>query len=182
MPLSKAAPRRHIHTREIRCLGFEREDGLWDIEGTMTDTKTYTVDNQDRNGIAAGEPIHAMRIRVTIDADMLIHDIDVATDSGPYGICGTIVAAYQSLKGQRIKAGWRRTVLERLGGIKGCTHHTDMLLGPLAVTAFQTMRKVRVQRAEAEPMARPITLDTCHALASTSPVVKSRWPQFYTGG
>ena len=75
MPLSKAAPRRHIHTREIRCLGFEREDGLWDIEGTMTDTKTYTVDNQDRNGIAAGEPIHAMRIRVTIDADMLIHDI-----------------------------------------------------------------------------------------------------------
>ena len=35
MPLSKPAPRKHIHTREIKCLGFEREDGLWDIEGRL---------------------------------------------------------------------------------------------------------------------------------------------------
>lgn len=182
MPLSKSAPRRHIHTREIRCLGFEREDGLWDIEGTMIDTKTYNVDNQDRNGIAAGEPVHEMRVRLTIDTDMVVHEIEVATDSGPYGMCGDIVASYQSLKGLKVSAGWRRGVLERLGGAKGCTHHTDLLLGPIAVTAFQTMRKVRAQRAEAAgPTARPVTLDTCHALASTSPVVKSRWPQFYTG-
>ena len=182
MPLSRPAPRQHIHSREIRCLGFERDDGLWDIEGTMVDTKTYSFDNQDRGGIPAGDPIHAMRIRLTIDADMVVHGIEVATDAGPYALCGDIVPSYQALKGLRIGAGWRKAVLERLGGPKGCTHHTDMLLGPLAVTAFQTMRRVRTKHAEAAgPKARPVTLDTCHALASTSPVVKARWPRFYTG-
>ena len=40
MPLSRAVPRDHIHTREIRCRGFRRRDGLWDIEGVLEDTKT----------------------------------------------------------------------------------------------------------------------------------------------
>ncbi len=33
MQLSNASKRKHIHTRRIECLGYERDDGLWDIEG-----------------------------------------------------------------------------------------------------------------------------------------------------
>jgi hypothetical protein len=32
--------RRHLHTRTVTMQGFAREDGLWDIEGRMTDAKT----------------------------------------------------------------------------------------------------------------------------------------------
>ena len=45
--LSRPARREHIHTRDIRCRGFRREDGLWDIEVTLEDTKTYSFDNRD---------------------------------------------------------------------------------------------------------------------------------------
>ena len=51
MPLEKPHPRKHIHTRDIQCLGYQRDDGLWDIEGTIMDTKTYSFDNIDRGGV-----------------------------------------------------------------------------------------------------------------------------------
>ncbi len=38
MPLSPpAASREHIHTRVVECRGYRRDDGLWDIEGHITD-------------------------------------------------------------------------------------------------------------------------------------------------
>ena len=90
MPLSKSSPRRHVHTREIRCQGYKRDDGLWDIEGSMTDTKPYPVENRDRDGINAGEPIHFMEIRLTIDDDMVIHEAEATTNAGPFNVCGAI--------------------------------------------------------------------------------------------
>src|SRR6185503_19700597 len=44
MSLSAPAPRRHLHTRSITCEGFARDDGLWDIEARIVDTKTYRVE------------------------------------------------------------------------------------------------------------------------------------------
>ena len=41
MPLPPAAPRKAVHTRSIDCRGYEREDGLWDIEGRLVDTKAF---------------------------------------------------------------------------------------------------------------------------------------------
>ena len=48
MPLSGPAPRKLIYMREIRCTGFEREYGLLDIEGRITDVKSYGFETQDR--------------------------------------------------------------------------------------------------------------------------------------
>ena len=39
MPLSPAPPRQPVHDRRVRCQGYRRADGLWDIEGHLTDTK-----------------------------------------------------------------------------------------------------------------------------------------------
>ena len=40
MPLTNPAPRKLMHTRAIDCKGYERADGLWDIEAHLVDTKT----------------------------------------------------------------------------------------------------------------------------------------------
>jgi hypothetical protein len=181
MPLSKPAPRKQIHARDIECRGYQRDDGLWDIEGRMRDTKSYTFESFERGHVAAGEPVHLMWVRLTIDDDFVVRDAEAATDAGPFAICGDAASKFPALKGLKIAAGWRRAVLERMGGVEGCTHLTDLLTGPLAVTAFQTLFAVRERRQAADPEAKPATLDTCHALASTSPVVKRRWPRFYTG-
>lgn len=182
MPLSTPAPRRHIHSREIRCRGYRREDGLWDIEAFLVDTKTYGFDNVDRGRIDAGEPIHGMWIRLTVDEDLVVHAAEAAVDHGPFTVCGDVTAGFGALKGLRIAQGWRKAVHTLFRGTKGCTHLTDMLLGPLAATAYQTVVPARERRRPAESAdGKPALLNTCHALASDGAVAKRRWPGFYTG-
>ena len=97
MPLSKAEKRKHLHTREIKCFGFKRLDGLWDIEGSIIDTKTYSFDNISRNWVASGEPIHHMMIRLTLDDDLVIQDAEASTLESPYSICPTITPAFKNI-------------------------------------------------------------------------------------
>lgn len=181
MPLSRAAPRDHIHTREIRCRGFRRRDGLWDIEGSLTDTKTYSFDNQDHGGIASGEPIHAMQIRLTLDDELTVRAAEAATDAGPFHICGAITPIFASLVGERIGPGWRKTVLAKMAGARGCTHLTDLLLGPVTTTAMQTIAAARAERQSRNRTGKPPLIDSCHAFASDGPIVRRQWPDLYRG-
>ncbi len=87
MPLPSPEPRERLHTRRYEFNGFQRADGLWDIEGRMTDVKSYGFDNDYRGRIEAEEPLHDMRIRLTLDDDFVVQDIDTATDAGPFAIC-----------------------------------------------------------------------------------------------
>lgn len=180
MPLSPPEPRKHIHTRAVTCRGYKRDDGLWDVEGEIVDTKTYSFANKDRGGIDAGEPIHHMRVRLTVDDDLVVRAAEAATEAGPFNICGDIAPAYGALEGVAIAPGWRKEVLKRLGGVKGCTHVTDLLIGPLAVTAYQTVVPARRHLApKPEAKKRPPQIDSCHALERSSPVIKRDWPEFY---
>lgn len=181
MPLSTPAPRKLLHTRTVECFGYERDDGLWDVEGHMTDVKTYSFANRDRGGeIRAGEPVHGMWLRITIDTDMRIHAAEASTDYSPFAICPEIAGAYRRLVGLRIGRGWNRRLKELFGGVAGCTHLTE-LLGPMATTAYQTLYKVREKKAEELQKldAPPPILGTCHAFAPSSSVVQWLFPKFH---
>jgi Protein of unknown function (DUF2889) len=190
MPLSAPAPRELLHTRQIECQGFHRNDGLWDIEAHMIDRKSYSFPSDERGEVVAGTPIHDMWVRVTLDDSFLIQAIEAVTDASPYQLCPAITPNFQRLVGLRIGPGFNRKVKELVGGVEGCTHLVE-LMGPLATTAFQTIfsAKHREQRERAQgsegvparPSKRPRLIDTCHALASDSPVTKRTWPEFYTG-
>ena len=138
MSLPAPAPRRHLHTRTIACEGYERDDGLFDIEARMLDTKTYAIDEPYRGRREAGAPVHDMQLRLTIDRAMAVRDIEVATNDAPYDACFTVAPAYRKLVGARIGGGWRRAVSDAVGGTAGCTHLRELLL-PAATVAFQTM-------------------------------------------
>ena len=189
MPLSEPAPRQHLHTRNVECRGYLREDGLWDVEGHLVDTKTYSFPNRHRGEVGAGEPVHEMWLRLTIDDAMLIHEVEAVTDHGPFGMCPAITGNFKRLEGLTIGPGFRRAVRARVGGVQGCTHLVE-LLDPIATTAFQTMtarrrfKEAGFEETEGRADAgseRPRFLGTCHALASDSPAVKEQWPEFYTG-
>jgi len=179
MPLSKPDPRKHIHTRDIQCRGYQRDDGLWDIEGAIVDTKTYSFDNVDRGGVAAGEPVHHMRVRLTVDDDLVVRMAEASTDAAPHTICGDMTGVVDTLVGATIARGWRKEVFKRMGGVKGCTHITDLLVGPVAVTAHQTIAAARARRKAGGDGAPPPQLDSCHAYERHSPVVKRQWPDFH---
>jgi hypothetical protein len=178
MPLPEiSVPRKLLHRRTVTIEGYQREDGLYDIEGALLDVKGY--DFGVAKGIKpAGTPIHLMRMRLTIDRDMLIHDAVAVTDERPYpGVCEHITPHYSALKGLRIMPGFTRKVKELFSGVKGCTHMTEMI-GVIATVAFQT----RYGSAETETDQKPPHLDGCHALDTKgSPVILQFYPKWYQG-
>jgi len=196
MPLSPPVGRQHLHTRRVTCQGFFRDDGLWDIEGHITDEKTYEHANEWRGPLKPGDFVHDMSIRLTLDYNFTIVDVEAVTDKSPYRICGEVAPDFKKLIGLRIGGGFHREVRARLGGVHGCTHIVE-LLGPVATTAFQTVSSGKAREldrahraktgpapgAEAndKPRRKPYVLDTCHAWAADGPVVRRWAPDFYTG-
>lgn len=183
MALPDPVEREPLHARNFEFRGFRRADGLFDIEGRMTDTKTYSFPNEWRGEVRAGEPVHDMRIRLTLDRDFVVRDIAAETAAGPYRMCGDIAPAFAVVKGMRVAPGWRNRLREKLGGVRGCTHLVEML-GAMATVAYQTIYPVRDREgwnAKGENDGPPAILDTCHALARDGEVVKRFWPKFYTG-
>ena len=176
MPLPEPVARQPIHTRAIELRGYKRADGLYDIEGHLVDTKPF--DFRLAAGLRpAGEPIHDMWLRITVDRELRIVDAAAAMDGMPYvGDCDRIVPAYGKLVGLAIRPGYNQKVKELLAGVRGCTHITE-LAGALATAAFQTMAGQRLQPSD----QRPFQLDKCHALESTQPAVARFYPKWYTG-
>ncbi len=191
MPLSPAAPRRHIHTRRIECAGYIREDGLWDIEARMTDLKTYGFASRHRPHIAAGEPLHEMVLRITVDDTLTLRKVEAETLNAPYRVCAGIASDYRKLEGLRIQPGFTAAVRKLMGGTRGCTHLSE-LLGPLATTAIQTVRASAhyAKTLIGQPLPVPETaassvpghLDSCYALDRAGAVVREIWPEAWTGG
>lgn len=185
MSLAEPVARRKIHTRTITLEGYRRDDGLWDIEACLVDTKAYEFSTVERGTIVPGEPLHKMLMRLTVDDSLTVQDVEASTEYAPYRICPAITGNFKRLVGLKIGAGWTRAVRERVGGVEGCTHHVE-LLGPLATVAFQTIvplldREARERGEARDPSRRPSILNTCHTYASDGPVVQRQWPEFYTG-
>jgi Protein of unknown function (DUF2889) len=182
MPLSPHKPRKPIHIRDIQCKGYEREDGLWDIEAHLVDTKAVPHARRHSGKVRQpGEPVHNMWLRLTIDLDMLIHEAEAKTDDGPHLTCGDVAVNFKRLEGVTIGRGWRREVFQRLGGIHGCTHLVE-LLWPLATTAFQATGRAREAHNANRPVTKPpYQLNSCHIYSDDGDAVLERWPQFYTG-
>jgi hypothetical protein len=175
MPLSPPAARQHLQTRQVICQGFERTDGLWDIEGQMIDTKTYDFPNEDRGGmVRAGESVHHMHVRITIDDSFVIIDAEARIDASPFAVCPAIAPNFKGLIGMSLGPGFKKELMAKFGGTQGCTHIVE-LMGPIATTAFQTMsskgRKILGDR-------KPPMIDRCHALASDGDVVAKHWPRW----
>lgn len=179
MPLSSPnVPRARLHLRRVAYEGYRRDDGLYDIDAHMTDTKDedFTLLTGVR---AAGEPVHDMHVRVTFDRDLTIHAIEARTDRMPYpGACDRIGPEYGKLVGANLVSGFRKRLHDTMGGVHGCTHLTE-LLGYLPTAAVQTMAGLR--RREDEGADKPFQLDRCHALETTTDTVRAYYPSWYRG-
>ena len=87
MPLPPPAPRAPQHTRTTVFRGYRRDDGLWDIEGELLDTKSVPFEIPGDGVWQPGEAIHGLKIRVTIDPAFTVRDIAVSMDDVPHPEC-----------------------------------------------------------------------------------------------
>lgn len=180
MPLSPPVSRSSQHERRINGQGFLRDDGLWDIDVTLTDHKTYAFDNQDFGSIEANQPYHSMALRMTVDESLLVISIEAHIDASPYRICPQVSDNFKRLEGERIGRGWGKRVKELVGRTEGCRHLRDML-DTAVVVAFQTILARRVEDVASDSNEKPPHLDQCFALATDGEVVKRDYPQWFIG-
>jgi len=200
MPLTPAAAREPLHTRDIRIVGYRRADGLFDIEAELADTKSYGFVNRDRGYIDAGEKLHGMSLRLTLDETMKIVASEASTDHAPYAVCPSAAPAFSALAGLQIRPGFLREANHRVAGAVGCTHLRE-LLQQMATVAYQTINPYRAWREaqergeKAEPgsdkldarisqrmvAGRVSIVNSCRAYASDGEIVRRRWPELYTG-
>ena len=119
MPLSApASPRQRLHSRQVIYQGYQRADGLFDIEGRIVDVKDH--DMPLLSGVRpAGEPVHDMWVRVTIDRAYTIRDIEAQSDRVPYpGGCDTIGPDYKVLVGANLLQGFRKRLHDAMGHVR----------------------------------------------------------------
>lgn len=119
MPLAPPADRAPLHHRSIEFHGYQRADGLFDIECTLVDTKGVDVPLLGTGRVVrAGDPMHRMAIRMQVTAGLEVVGIEAASDATPYDACPEATASLQSVVGLKIVAGWTEMVKRRLGGAR----------------------------------------------------------------
>ena len=179
MPLSEPAGRELLHRRDIVVKGYRRTDGLFDIEAEIADAKAFPITLGDRGTLEAGAKLHLMRLRLTVDATLTIIAAEAVTEAGPFSACPGGAMSFAGLAGLRIRAGFMRDAMVRIGGVAGCTHIRE-LVQQMATVAIQTLfGQQSDRRGDAEIAARMV--DSCHSYAADGPVVQRRWPALYTG-
>jgi len=138
LALPLPSPRKLSHTRTVVYQGYDREDGLWDIEAQLTDVKTFGFQVPNERLFPGDEPIHNLKIRVTLDNKMVIQDIATSMDDIPHAECSGAPHNMHKLIGCTMGPGWRKIINQHVGGTDGCTHLREMLFN-MATAAYQTL-------------------------------------------
>ena len=140
MPLENSnKSRRLMHTRSIECEGFLRDDGLWEVEAWLRDTKPFTQRaDRFRGELKPGDPVHDIGLRLAIDEGMTIREAEAMMRATPYPTCIEVEPILARLIGERIGPGWREAIRRKIGRLETCTHLME-LLGPAVTTLYQTM-------------------------------------------
>lgn len=180
MPLSPTVARREIHHRNIDMKAYAREDGLYDVEAHLVDTKTFAFERLGSpQPVPPGQALHDLRVRMVVDEDYVVRAIEASSDVTPYALCKQAETTLQVLVGERIARGWSAVVKERLRGAASCTHLMEVLI-PLATTAMQGVRGLKPKHAR-RPVdgGVPSQIDSCYAYGREREIVQRLWPQHH---
>jgi hypothetical protein len=173
--------RRPLHRRALDVQVFARDDGLFDVEASLVDTKSHDVPlaGMPRK---AGDPIHDMRLHLTVDARLTVTAASSDTLWMPYqDACGDHGSAYAQLVGLNLMKGFRQAVIDRLGGTRGCTHLTE-LCQVLPTAVIQAMAGSVIDTRGGDASGNPpFQLDRCHALRRDGATVAKFYPLWHTG-
>ncbi len=176
---TKPVARTPLHKRAITLEVFERDDGLWDIEAQLVDTKAYNFYLTEGGEHPAGKPIHDILLCITIDDSYTIVDANASYQAAPYSSCNSIQQSYKLLVGLNLLKKFRYEVRARFAGKSGCTHLTELtsVLPTAAIQGIAT--RSSKNKSTDTPATRPFHIDGCHALRADGEVVRVYYPKWY---
>jgi len=183
MPLSQPVNRTPRHRRVITADAYEREDGLWDIEARLTDHKLRDLVLATGKTRQEGEALHDLWLRVTIDLRFNVVDVEAASEAVPYvGHCEAIGPDYRKLIGLNLLKGFRKAVRDRMAGIAGCSHLSELAtaIPTAAIQAFASdVIDTRDTGGDDHNPHPPFQLHGCHALRFDGEAVRQYYPRWY---
>jgi len=184
--IANGTGRRLMHTRSVECNGYLRDDGLWEVEARLVDTKPFTqAADRYREELKPGDPVHDIRLRLAVDDRMTIHEAEATMRATPYPTCIEVEPVLDRLVGENIGKGWREVFRRKIGRFESCTHLSE-LFGPAVTTLFQTMSYGRDPEGrdtlENQQISgqRPFFIGGCHSWRTDGPIVADKFPQFAT--
>jgi hypothetical protein len=176
--MSNQVTREELHFRRIDMRGWRRSDGLFEVEGRVTDQKPFDFrPPSDQRVVGAQDLIHDLGVRLVFDTDRVIREVHTFSKAFPYADCPGGGASLQALVGLRIGAGWNSEVRKRLPSSETCTHLRELLL-PLASAVFQSLAPFGDHDAVDAQGKSPL-IDSCHAYGASRNIVLRRWPEFH---
>jgi hypothetical protein len=180
MALSAAVQRHEVHRRLIDLKAYARDDGLYDIEAHLVDTKPFPFPLVARSEpLSVGEPLHDMSIRLTVNDDYVVQNVEASSDKTPFLICKEAETTLSSLVGERIGSGWSAIVKQKLQGASSCTHLRELLL-PMATAAIQGINGARREgQNSVDPAQMKVKPDSCYAFAQHREVIQLYWPNLF---
>ena len=180
MPLSEPSARREVHHRDIDMRVYAREDDRYDVEAHLVDRKPFAyLRFSVPEPAPAGHALHDLWIRLTVDVEYVVRQIEASSDVTPFAVCKEAETTLSALVGERITRGWSSCVKERLRGAASCTHLMEMLI-PIGTTALQGINALRTERkVSMNANGVPHKIDSCYAYGQEREVVMRLWPQHY---
>ena len=166
-----------------------RRDKTLDVVPVSENAMTVIATLRDTS-VALGDPndvevIHDLRLEATVSLpDLTIDDVNGVAQRQPYEQCALTVATLGRLRGLSLQRGYRREVMERLGGTQSCSHFLTLALELSAANVLSIYLRMRATVentdhnrgdgtwAGAGLDVEPGLVNACLALAEDSPVIR----------
>lgn len=154
------------------------DTAVW-LQATLRDTTVAPGDAEDV------ETVHALRLDALVTVpDLVIRAVRATAEEQPYEHCALSVAPVGRLVEASLTRGYRKHVMEALGGTRGCSHFLTLALDLSAANLLSIFLRLREQAAFtpgsrsdgtwalASVEAEPRLENACLALSSDSPVLE----------
>jgi hypothetical protein len=159
---------RRIHQRDYHVEGFEESNNTLRIVGRVHDQRPFGIISRDTEPLS----VHDMTVELIVDIETLrIISCRSSMAAHPHDECPGILTAYKQIEGLSVIRGYTNAVRERLGGPRGCTHITALLIamGPVITQSLWSLRWARVDVESALAAVAEWDADQTSAPATLSP-------------
>jgi hypothetical protein len=166
-----------VHERRLELRTYPLEDDRLIVEGWLRDERLVPGYHWDGRPNPSGV-VHWMCVRLLVGGwPLSILEVEAEMPSVPHELCPTTLEAVKKIVGLSIVTGYSEQVRKRLGGIKGCTHLTHLIvtMGPAALHGYwtQSSRERRpVPRLLEEFPGLDAVINSCQLWKEDGPLVK----------
>lgn len=124
-----------IHVRNYRVDAYRAGANVLRLVGHIKDENPHGLVDEDPDPM----PLHDMTVVLDVSVpDLAILDCRVEMSTHPHEVCPKILDRYDQVIGLSIARGFTHRVRDALGGPRGCTHVTMLVLA-MAPVAWQAV-------------------------------------------